>query len=147
MAKIANSIDLEAMSLTIDGLKSVSGRPDFIKHKLEKAQTAFDKKDWDTALTVFEQLSRQSRYESAAMDFSTGIIFYHKKEYTKSIEHLESIDFNEAASACEIRYFLTLSYLKSKKKAEATEQYNMLVESPQSCDSQYVKGLKKYFIL
>jgi len=147
IGEIANSIDLEAMSLTIDGLKPVSGRPDFIKYKLEEAQTAFDNKDWNTALAVFEQLSYQSRYESTAMDFSKGIIFYHKKEYEKSIEQLESIDLNKAASACKIRYFLALSYLKNKKKNKAKEQYETLTTNSQNCNEQSVKHLKKYFIL
>lgn len=147
MNEVAHSINLEIISLNMDGIKLVSGRPDFIKYKLGEAQTAFENKDWDAALSVFDQLSRQSRYESVAMDFARGIIFYHKKEYEKSITQLKDIDMSRAVSTCEIQYFLALSYLKNKNKIKAKEEYKTLTESSKNCDRQYVEHLGKYFIL
>jgi len=81
------------------------------------------------------------------MNFCEGIIFYNKKEYGKSIKKLESIDLEEAKLFCEIRHFLALSYLKTKNKPKAKEQYKILSENSQKCNKQAIKQLKKYFIL
>lgn len=148
IVKIINTIDIEDRSLKIDGIKSVSARTDVIIYKLKEAENAFETQDWDTALSIFEQLRSQFKYESAAMDFCESIVFFYKKQYTKSIEKLEDIDLNQVESDGEIRHFLTLSYLKNKNKSKAREQYDILLsDTTEAHDKQTIRGLKKYFIL
>ncbi len=146
LAEIAATIEHEQVALIAE-FKSVSGRPTVIAYKLTEAEQAFKEKNWKKVLTLFEQLRHQFEYNSVSMDFCESIVFYNKKEYLKSIEKLESIDRNEAASACEIHHFLALSYLKNKNKTKAKEQYDILLDDFQSCDNQLIKRLKKYFIL
>jgi len=141
---IVDNVDIDGMAQKIDGVKSVSGKSTFINSKLEGAQTAYENKDWDTALAIFNQLESQSRYQTAGIDYCKSIIFFNKKEYAKSIQLLENIDLSKAEATCEIRHFLILSYLKIENKQKAKKQFNLLSKS---CDQELVKELNKYFLL
>jgi|GEM_PF-1250791 len=144
---IVNNVNLDKLYQKIDGIKSVSGRSAYISFKLEEAQKAYQEKDWDTALAIFDKLEQQSEYKSVGIDFCKSIIFYNKKEYVKSIKKLESIDLSKAESTCEIHHFLTLSYLKIKNKTAAKKQFNLFAKNPQNCEPQLVKKLNKHFVL
>lgn len=144
---IVNNIDIDGMAQKIDGIKSVSGRSMFINSKLKAAQTAYQNKDWDSVLSIFNQLEDQSKYQTAGMDYCKSVILFNKKEYAKSIQGLERIDLNTTASACEIHYFLTLSYLKINKKQAAEKQFNLLSKNTENCDQQLVSQLNKHFLL
>lgn len=144
---IVDNADIKGMSQKIDGLKSVSGRSTSINYKLEEAQKAYQNKDWDKALATFDQLEDQLKYKSAGIDYCKSIIFFNKKEYERSIQHLENIDLNKADSPCEIHRFLTLSYLKIKNKHEAKKQFELLAKNTQNCDQQLMKQLNKFFLI
>jgi len=146
MANVAATVERERAPLT-KGVKDVSARRSIIEHKLNRAEAAFKKGDWAATTYVFDTLRNQYKYNSVEMNFCEGIIFYNKKEYGKSIKKLESIDLEEAKLFCEIRHFLALSYLKTKNKPKAKEQYKILSENSQKCNKQAIKQLKKYFIL
>jgi len=146
MEQLAATVKYERISLT-ENIKDVSARRTVIAEQLGSAERAFEEEDWETTQQIFEYLRDTLLYNSADMDFYEGIIFYHKKEYTKSIETLENINLDEAESVCQIRHFLTLSYLKINDKTKAKEQYRILAESIQKCDEQDIKQLEKYFIL
>jgi len=146
IAELVVTVDSERIPLT-EGIKDVSTRHDVVERKLNRAKEAFKKRDWKTTLSVFDTLRTQYKYNSAEMDFYEAVILYNEKEYTKSIKKIESINIKEAQSPCEIRHFLTLSYLKIKNKTKAKEQYEMLSRSSQKCDKHTIKQLKKYFIL
>lgn len=147
LKSIADNVNIDGMTQKIDGIKSVSGRSTFIKTKLEGAQIAYQKEDWDTALAIFNQLESQTGYQTAGIDYCKSVILFNKKEYAKSIQYLERIDLNNAESACEIRHFLTLSYLKINNKQEAKKQFKLLSENTQNCDQQLVKQLNKHFLI
>jgi len=147
MLVAAAMVERGRVPVTEGEIKEVSARRTVIKKKLEQAEQAFKRRDWEETLTIFEQLRTQYKHNSTEMDFCEAIIFHNKKEYTKSVEKLESINLDEAKSACEIRHFLALSYLKIKNKTKAKEQYKILTKTPQKCNKQTIKKLKKYFIL
>lgn len=144
---IVNNVNIDGLSQKIDGIKSVSGRSTFVNAKLEEAQAAYQNKDWDKALAIFDQLADQSKYQTAGIDYCTSVILFNKEEYAKSIHLLENINPNETASSCEIHHFLTLSYLKINNKQEAKKQFEMLSKDAQNCDQQLVSQLNKHFLL
>lgn len=146
MAEVATTVELRGISLT-ENTKEVSARPDVIRVKLKQAEQAFKEGNWEATLSIFGQLRNQYKYNSFEMNFCESIIFYNKKEYRRSVEKLESINLDEAESACDVQHFLTLSYLKIKNKPKAKEQYQMLTESPQKCNKQTIENLKIYFTL
>lgn len=147
IAEQAAMMERVRIPVTKGEIKEVSARRAVIEEKLEQAEQAFKEDDWETTLSIFEQLRKQYKYNSAEMDFCESIIFHYKKEYKKSVEKLESINLEEVESACEMQYFLTLSYLKVKNKTKAKYQYETLVESPQKCDKHAIENLNKYFTL
>lgn len=144
--KIAATVERTRAPLT-ENIKEVSARRTVIMEELDKAEQAFEDKNWKTTQEIFGYLRDTLLYNSVEMDFCEGIIFYHKKEYKKSIQKLENINLEEAASTCQIRHFLALAYLKIKNKPKAKHQYEILTKNSQQCDKQTVKELKKYFIL
>jgi len=147
MDSIAAKVKRERIPLTQTKIKDVSARRTVIVAELEKAEQAFKDENWEETQDIFEYLRHTLLHNSAEMDFYESIIFYNKKQYAESIEKLENINLDEAESVCQIRHFLTLSYLKIKNKSKAKGQYEILVENSQQCDKQTVKRLKKYFIL
>lgn len=146
MEEIVAMVEYRGVSLK-ENIKEVSARRTVIVEELNRAEQMFEDKNWLATQDIFEYLRDTLLYNSTEMDFCEGIIFYYKEQYVKSVEKLEGINLEDSQSVCQIRHFLTLSYLKIKNKSKAKEEYEMLTKDSQQCDKQTVKQLKKYFIL
>jgi len=123
MEKIAAIAEYGRISLPED-IENVSARRAVIAAQLDIAEQAFEDENWELTQEIFGYLRDTLLYNSAGMDFCESIIFYYKKAYAKSIEKLENINLAETESACQIRHFLTLSYLKINDKTKAKQLNN-----------------------
>jgi len=147
--QLENSIEYAISSFELNELKAVSARSDIISYKINTIQDAVKNKKWEKAIQTVNQLENQFEFKHTKelKSWIDSIMLFNEKEYEKCIERLENIKPSIVQSECAIGNILALSYLKIKNKPKAREQYNALAENSETCDSQKVKQLKKYFIL
>ncbi len=120
------SVPKVELTYTNPEIESVSATQVGIEDLLTKATQAYNAKNFDRTLTVFDDLRSQYNYETDEMLLYESLIDYQKNNYNKAAETLQQIITRNSEIKDEAHWYLALTYLKMEQKDPAKEQLEIL---------------------
>ena len=127
-----------SLNHTVPEIESVSATQDGINALFEEATQAYNAKEYEKTLAIFDNLRSEYSYETDEMLLYEGIIDYHKNNYGKAAEILQQITARNSKIKYEAHWYLALIYLKNDQKDLAKEQLEIVAKQA----STYQKDAK-----
>lgn len=124
-------------------IESVSAQKDEILDLLAEAKRNYEAAKRADVLVSFGTLRKRYSYETDAMLFYEGLIYYQENQPTKAVELLKQITNRNSVIKNEAHWYSGLMYLKMNEKDEAKKHFKQLTATSGGYGKKAIIALKK----
>jgi tetratricopeptide (TPR) repeat protein len=127
--KLSETESVEVTDISVTGARSGEDNRYYVGYLMEQAMAKYEAGEFAEASELFDQILKQDPQNQDAL-FYGAVSFLSLEKANKAINNLEKLqEIMPQTYEQDAQWYLSLAYLKKKKKAEAEKLLNEIIEN------------------